>query len=403
MTAHKIWHSSSRVRRPSVARRGEPQVWRRSALAGNTYDVDFSFIHRTERGNARTSATVTILDSAKVLPHNYGFIFLSSTSVYVLDLTTSTDVGSNPKFYRSGLNYDLQARVLRARFTDPDPTATEYVPQAGDYFTINFAVRTVRNGTDTVIAPRRFVPERDQAPSDGVAFTFTPAPLIRSVERTAGSDNFTATFSVSRRDSIKTNRYTITTTGGGTNTEGTAFVSLRVTDTVNTVIAMVDTAYSMSTFEFRGVLVRVEFAGHPGADNTYVISTLAPLAPSVRDRYRITLAGPTIDVQQVAHEINTIRVVPNPYIVSSLYEPEFGELRREPLKQIQFTNLPPECTITIFTMDANRVKTLRHDASNGTEIWDLRSESGREVAPGLYLFVVKTEGAEYRGRFAIIK
>jgi len=95
--------------------------------------------------------------------------------------------------------------------------------------------------------------------------------------------------------------------------------------------------------------------------------------------------------------------VPNPYIVSSLYEPEFGELRREPLRQIQFINLPNECTIYIFTIDADLVKTIYHNAVSGTEAWDLRSEGGREISPGIYMYVVKADGVEFKSRFAIIK
>ena len=101
--------------------------------------------------------------------------------------------------------------------------------------------------------------------------------------------------------------------------------------------------------------------------------------------------------------MNKIRVVPNPYLVSSLWEPEFGELRREPLRQIQFVNLPPECTIYIFTIDADLIKTIEHNATNGTESWDLRTEGGRELAAGMYIYVVKTKDSEYKERFAIIK
>jgi hypothetical protein len=101
--------------------------------------------------------------------------------------------------------------------------------------------------------------------------------------------------------------------------------------------------------------------------------------------------------------MNKIRVVPNPYVVSSLFEPELGELRLEPLRQIQFVNLPAICTIYIFTVAADRVKTLYHNSQGGTETWDLRTESNREVAPGVYIYVVKTDQTQYMERFAIIK
>lgn len=103
------------------------------------------------------------------------------------------------------------------------------------------------------------------------------------------------------------------------------------------------------------------------------------------------------------NEISKIKVVPNPYVVSSLWEPEFGELRREPLRQIQFINLPSECTIYIFTVDADLIKTIYHNTGTGTEVWDLRTEGGRELAAGMYIYVVKTKDSEFKERFAIIK
>ena len=101
--------------------------------------------------------------------------------------------------------------------------------------------------------------------------------------------------------------------------------------------------------------------------------------------------------------MNRIRVVPNPYVVSSLWEPEYGELRREPLRQIQFVNLPPECTIYIFTVDADLIKTICHNSTSGTEVWDLRAEGGREIAAGIYIYLVKTNNSEHLERFAVIK
>lgn len=101
--------------------------------------------------------------------------------------------------------------------------------------------------------------------------------------------------------------------------------------------------------------------------------------------------------------MNKIKVVPNPYVVSSLFEPEFGELRREPLRQLQFINLPNQCTIYIFTIDGDLIKTINHNSNFGTATWDLRTDGGREISTGIYLYVVKTDEGEYLNRFAVIK
>ena len=96
-------------------------------------------------------------------------------------------------------------------------------------------------------------------------------------------------------------------------------------------------------------------------------------------------------------------MVPNPYIVSSLFEEEFGVSRREPIRQLKFNNLPPRCTITIFTMDGDRIKTIHHESDNGTETWDMRGDGGREIASGVYIYLVQTDAGERIDRFAVIK
>jgi hypothetical protein len=170
-------------------------------------------------------------------------------------------------------------------------------------------------------------------------------------------------------------------------------------------IIVADTVANLETFTFNGIQGRVQFPANllPSPGNRFSVEVIKPVEPNIQDRYSFKIKGSTIKPELIRENINKIRVVPNPYVASSLYEPEFGELRREPLRQIQFVNLPPECTIYIFTVDADLVKTINHNSINGTEIWDLRSEGGREIAPGVYIYIVKSGDIEYKERFAVIK
>ena len=102
-------------------------------------------------------------------------------------------------------------------------------------------------------------------------------------------------------------------------------------------------------------------------------------------------------------ELNDIKVVPNPYLVGSLYEREYGVLRREPIRQLKFNHLPARCTITIFTLAGDKIKVITHDGTTGTETWDMRTDGNRVIAAGMYVFLVKTDTAEKLGRFAVIK
>ena len=77
----------------------------------------------------------------------------------------------------------------------------------------------------------------------------------------------------------------------------------------------------------------------------------------------------------------------------------------EYLSQLMFTNLTAKCTIKIYTVSGELVNTIEHDnLDEGYTAWDLRSVNNQEVAPGLYLFTVQSDGVEdFIGKFAVIR
>jgi hypothetical protein len=93
-----------------------------------------------------------------------------------------------------------------------------------------------------------------------------------------------------------------------------------------------------------------------------------------------------------------VRVVPDPYIVTNVWETsEFG-------KKLQFTNLPSECTIRIFTLVGEQVATIDHYSDRGFSVWDMRNHNDQFIAPGVYLFAITTPGGDKAlGRFLVIK
>jgi hypothetical protein len=131
--------------------------------------------------------------------------------------------------------------------------------------------------------------------------------------------------------------------------------------------------------------------------------TISGNAITYNDKFTFTTKGAAVDHNAAANQLGRVRVVPNPYLVSSQYEQEFGVLRREPIRQLKFTNLPPRCTIYIFTLDGDRVQTIEHNSTDGVESWDMRASGGREIAAGVYLYLVKTDAGERLDRFAVIK
>lgn len=108
----------------------------------------------------------------------------------------------------------------------------------------------------------------------------------------------------------------------------------------------------------------------------------------------------TIQPSQIEGNTNLslIKVVPNPFIVRAGWEQSQFEGR------LQFTNLPKECTIAIYTTAGDYVTTLYHDNLSNSEFWNLQNDSGVNIAYGLYVYVVKTpDGQKETGKFVIIR
>jgi hypothetical protein len=374
----------------------------KDSLADREYLVKFTYSQQTSKGTLKTRITPTIVDSTKTEAKHVGIEFAATNSLHLIDLATGDYIGSDPRSYRTGTTYSIN-KGLRIKVEDPDPAvAAQFLPKAGDYLTLSYSVyvQTDKGKTVVPVQPMNF--NKACATSDGVVFTLKPPDIIQSVSRIGGTDVMEMTFTVFDETVVKKNSYQISTTQKGI-VGGKGFVSLLIKSASGEVKA--DSLNNGATFEFDGIRGKVTFnsATPPSAGNIFALETIVPIPPTIQDSYRLKIKGAEVQNIRLANELERIRVVPNPYTVSSLYEPEFGELRKEPVRQIQFINLPQECTIYIFTIAGDLVKTIKHRAANGSEQWDLRAEGGREIASGVYLYIVKTTDSQYKNTFAVIK
>lgn len=370
------------------------------ALTGNEYRTAFNFVYKREVGNLKTNVLIIITDSAQTQPFKYGIKFNSATSFDVVNLTTNEVIRAGYNYPFGGRDVVITGHGLRITLEDDQNATEDERPQGGDLIAIEFTISVERNGEVNVIENRGFSISQTQATNDGIIFSLQPPEIIQSVSRIGGTDNVDITFEVIDETLVKDTLYIISINENGIS-QGNAFVILSISGTNITA----DTLFNFGTFEFDGISGRIEFPSNdpPSPGNMFSLETVKPLQPDIRDAYSFKVEGSKINRTEISQDMNKIRVVPNPYVVSSLWEPEFGELRREPLRQIQFINLPPECTIYIFTVDADLIKTIYHNSTNGTEVWDLRAEGGREIAAGVYIYLVKTQDTEHLERFAVIK
>lgn len=116
------------------------------------------------------------------------------------------------------------------------------------------------------------------------------------------------------------------------------------------------------------------------------------------DRILFSIKETSIDHSVESDSLSNVRVVPNPYIVTSLFDP------KENVHSMKFMYLPAECDIIIYTLSGVKVKKIEHTDGSGIENWNLTNDFGQDVSFGVYLFILKTpNGDTATGKFAIIK
>ncbi len=109
-----------------------------------------------------------------------------------------------------------------------------------------------------------------------------------------------------------------------------------------------------------------------------------------------------------SNNLSDILVVPNPFRQRSGFK-DPGEFKR-----LTFLNVPSKCTIRIYNMAGNMVKTISHDGG-GETTWGsskgqnyMLTDFGRNVQPGVYIYHVENfvsghAGEDGVGKFVIIK
>ncbi|MBN2105602.1 hypothetical protein JW835_16305 [bacterium] len=113
-----------------------------------------------------------------------------------------------------------------------------------------------------------------------------------------------------------------------------------------------------------------------------------------------------IDEDKAKSELDNIKVVPNPYIVSNSWEPRNLYSSGRGRRSLHFIHLPKECTIRIFTIQGQLVQKLTHNSTiwDGTEDWDMLSKDKLDIAYGIYFYHVEVPGIGNKiGKFAVIK
>ena len=103
-------------------------------------------------------------------------------------------------------------------------------------------------------------------------------------------------------------------------------------------------------------------------------------------RYATQTYDPAFLKRTQGQNLNDIRVVPNPYIITATQD---RLLFPGQDNKIAFFNVPGQCKIKIYTEVGELVKTIEHRDGSGDEYWNLRTASNQVVVSGVYIAYIE--------------
>jgi hypothetical protein len=168
--------------------------------------------------------------------------------------------------------------------------------------------------------------------------------------------------------------------------------------------------YSVTSISIPSLAYQTVPKPPPDSGNTVVEVPVEPLESSKQvNATRIDLPF------SVSSELGKVSVVPNPYRTDRDYTLESGGYEGlfsqwdETKRVVKFINLPEVCTIRIFSLSGDLIRTINHDGRSTTGISrgdvsvPLVSESNRAMASGIYVFTVESDLGTQTGKFVIIR
>ena len=168
----------------------------------------------------------------------------------------------------------------------------------------------------------------------------------------------------------------------------------------------------------RGGYVFIRDPNHEiSAGDVFSVEMGGVSAPQDGDQFLLNTQEETLDPENIEADLGRIRVVPNPYFVTN------RAVTSEGTDKVFFTHLPPRCTIRIYTLAGELVRTIEHESTalynpdirlaqgdkGGTASFELLNRYNQALASGVYIFHVEardesdTVVGNKLGRFAIIR
>lgn len=146
----------------------------------------------------------------------------------------------------------------------------------------------------------------------------------------------------------------------------------------------------------------LDWTVRPSAGDVWTAYNSGPIVPCRGNSWSlVTTRGAFADGTEDL--LSRIRVVPNPYVVRNAWEVSSDYAK------IQFVNLPLKCTIRIYTIAGDLIRTIHHEVDEndltqgGTEEWDVLTKHEQKPSSGVYVYHINSEWGTRTGKLAIIR
>ena len=140
----------------------------------------------------------------------------------------------------------------------------------------------------------------------------------------------------------------------------------------------------------------------PTGNDVYKLVTKKPFEKG--DQFIFETKTIEFDGEKADKKVSDIYVVPNPYVAFSPSEKPGRTRTKRGERELQFRNLPPECTIRIYTITGELVDEIEKNDNSSIATWNLLSSEGMRISYGVYIYHVDIPGVgEKIGRIAVIK
>jgi len=159
---------------------------------------------------------------------------------------------------------------------------------------------------------------------------------------------------------------------------------------------------NLFNFNFRDAGSEAEL---PETGQVYRVDGKRPFVET--DEFLIKVLEGDQEKAKEIEDLDQIKVVPNPYIMTNTMEPSLRNIFLNQRRRIMFTHIPAKCDIKIFNISGYLIDEIKVDnePSNGIVHWDLLTKDDLEIAPGIYVYYLKSRetGKVKTGKFSVIK